>query len=385
MKQICLRCSRTAVNRNLFCPELDCPAERAPFVLEKGDWLEDFEILHPVALLRTCALYRARRGSQVHLLKLAHPGVANGERLVREAEFLHDLDSDLPGRHLLPQLSPPYARVVKAAKPYGSAALGEYLLHYEVLAFRDGIPLQQLLQQRSPLWIQDAGYIALQLADALQLLHQEGRLHLALTPDSILVRFDKGNVPRVFLWDLGLLLPGDGTYVRSQSGALSDPVSPAYLAPELLGERCKPRVTSDVYALGLIFFEMVVGRPMYAHELRADADVVRRVRLGTRSHMLQPAEIDGLPETLMQATEPLAEKRFSSVGGLRSRLLQLLGNDVPPEQQGTRLGQWLDSPQTRMWLVAAAIIGLLVWLAVWMRETNTTFTLQELLEVFAFS
>ncbi|MCB0134541.1 MAG: hypothetical protein KDD75_05475, partial [Caldilineaceae bacterium] len=170
-----------------------------------------------------------------------------------------------------------------------------------------------------------------------------------------------------------------------QSGALSDPVSPAYLAPELLGERCKPRVTSDVYALGLIFFEMVVGRPMYAHELRADADVVRRVRLGTRSHMLQPAEIDGLPETLMQATEPLAEKRFSSVGGLRSRLLQLLGNDVPPEQQGTRLGQWLDSPQTRMWLVAAAIIGLLVWLAVWMRETNTTFTLQELLEVFAFS
>ncbi len=354
-------------------------------MLERGDWLEDFEILHLVALLRTCALYRVRRGSRQFLLKLAHPGVPNGERLVREAEFLHHLDSDLPERNLLPQLSPPYSRAVKAPAPYGSAALGEYLLQYAVFAFRDGITLQQLLHQRSPLWLQDAGYIALQLADALHLLHQGGKLHLALTPDSILVRLDKRQVPRVLLWDLGLLLPGDKMYVRARAGALSDPASPAYLAPELLGDRCKPGAASDVYALGLILFEMVVGRPMYAHELRADEDVVRRVRLGTRSHMLQPAAIDGLPETLMQATEPLAEKRFSSVEGLRSRLLQLLGSDVPPEQPGIQPARWLDSPQTRMWLVAAAIIGLLVWLAVWMSETNTTFTLQELLEVFAFS
>jgi serine/threonine protein kinase len=383
MKQICLRCRRAAANQNLFCPELDCPAERAPAVLEQGDWLEDFEILHLAVLLRTSALYRARRDSQLYLLKLAHPGISNGERLVREAEFLQDLDSDLPHRGLLPQVCPPYGRAVSDAKPYGSTTLSEYLLHYTVFAFRDAISLQQLLQQRSPLWLQDAGHIALQLTDVLQLLHREGKLHLALTPESILVRFDKHNIPRVLLWDLGSVLPSDGTPVRSQPGTLSDFVSPAYLAPELLGEQCQPGQSSDVYALGLIIFEMVVGRPMYAQGLWSDAEVMRKVRLGARTHMLQSAAIDGLPETLMQATEPLADKRYPSVDTLRSRLLQILIDDVPPEQHGTQLAHWLDSPQTRMWLVAAAVIFLLIWLALWMSESKTTW--QDLLEVFALS
>ena len=85
----------------------------------------------------------------------------------------------------------------------------------------------------------------------------------------------------------------------------------------------------------------------------------------------------------MQATEPLADKRYPSVDTLRGRLLQVLIDDVPPEQQGTQLAHWLDSPQTRMWLVAAAVIFLLIWLALWMSESKTTW--QDLLEVFALS
>jgi serine/threonine protein kinase len=351
-------------------------------VLEKGDWLEDFEIVHLVALLRTCALYRAQRSGRQYLLRLAHPGVLNGERLIREAEFLHNLDADMPSRHLLPQLCPPYVRTVSTARPYGSTTLSEYLLHYAVFAHQDALTLQQLLQQRSPLWFQDAGHIVLQIADALHLLHQEGKLHLALTPESILVHFDKENIPRVLLWDLGLLLPKTDTRVYDQMGLPSDIASPAYTAPELLGEQREPGERSDVYSLGLIFFEMVVGRPMYVHGLRTDAEVTRRVLYGTRTSMLQSAEIAGLPETLREATEPLAKNRYSSIGRLRSRLLQLLVDDVPPEKQGFPIFRRLDSPQSRMWLVGVAAIVLLVWLAVWMSETNTTFTLQDLLEVF---
>lgn len=351
-------------------------------MLEKGDWLEDFEIVHLVALLRTCALYRARRRGRQYLLKLAHPGVLNGERLIREAEFLNGLDADLPSRRLLPQIRPPYVRTVSTARPYGSTMLSEYLLHYAVFAHQDALTLQQLLQQRSPLWFQDAAHIVLQIADALHLLHQEGRLHLALTPESILVHFDKENIPRVLLWDLGLLLPKTDTPANAQMGLPSDIASPAYTAPELLSGQWEPGETSDVYSLGLIFFEMVVGRPMYVHGLRADAEVMRRVLYGTRTYMLQSAEIAGLPDTLMKATEPLAKNRYSSTGRLRSHLLRLLMEDVPPEKQGFPIFRWLDSPQTRMWLVGIVAIVLLVWLAVWMSETNTTFTLQDLLEVF---
>jgi len=53
MRRVCLRCERSAPDSNLLCQELACPAERAPRLLEAGEWLGDIEVVRPLAVLRT--------------------------------------------------------------------------------------------------------------------------------------------------------------------------------------------------------------------------------------------------------------------------------------------------------------------------------------------
>src|SRR6266496_4377176 len=83
MKKVCLFCERTSPDNNLFCQETDCPAEMSPYILDYGEWLGDIEIIRPITVLRSSALYEARHNKQKVLLKVAHPGPEHTERLKR--------------------------------------------------------------------------------------------------------------------------------------------------------------------------------------------------------------------------------------------------------------------------------------------------------------
>lgn len=52
MKQVCLLCERTALDNNLYCQEIYCPAEKSPNILDYGEWIGDIEIIKPITILR---------------------------------------------------------------------------------------------------------------------------------------------------------------------------------------------------------------------------------------------------------------------------------------------------------------------------------------------
>src|SRR6185295_13339992 len=108
MKKVCLVCERTSSDSNLFCQETYCPAEMSPYMLDYGEWLGDIEIIRPITVLRSSALYEARQNKQKVLLKIAHPGAEHTERLKREATFLRDIAASKERETLLPLLLPPY-------------------------------------------------------------------------------------------------------------------------------------------------------------------------------------------------------------------------------------------------------------------------------------
>lgn len=117
------------------------------------------------------------------------------------------------------------------------------------------IPLAQRLE-----WVAQA-------ADALSAAHAAGVLHKDLKPSNLLVDFDASGTPFIQLADFGsgrLLDPGrleitQLGFTRTESpGDGSDSGTPLYVAPERIAGQL-PTAQSDIYALGILLFQLLVG------------------------------------------------------------------------------------------------------------------------------
>src|SRR5579859_277617 len=115
------------------------------------------------------------------------------------------------------------------------------------------------LIRKGPLFPSEANRILQQLASALDHAHQEGIIHRDLKPHNILMDLN-GNA---LLTDFGLARLVQTTTILTQSGMIIG--TPAYMAPEQwTGGIIDAR--TDVYALGVILFEMLTGRIPFSGE-----------------------------------------------------------------------------------------------------------------------
>ena len=142
----------------------------------------------------------------------------------------------------------------------------------------EGVTLHDRIQQASPLPVAQIRVIAEQLCAALGCIHEAGIIHRDLKPRNVMLSPHHGG-ERVVVMDFGL--------ARAAAGA-SDPFgaslgraglivgTPSYMAPEQFeGGEVSP--ATDVYALGLILYELATGvQPFAAHSPLAAA--VRRAK-----------------------------------------------------------------------------------------------------------
>jgi serine/threonine-protein kinase len=155
---------------------------------------------------------------------------------------------------------------------------GETFLTMEYV---DGEDLGSLLQRIGRLAPDKALDLARDLCAGLAAVHDKGVVHRDLKPANVMVD-GRG---RARLTDLGLAL-ALGT--RPEEGVAG---TPAYMSPEQLeGREATPR--SDLYALGLILFEMFTGRRFYdartMSELRTQHRQAKASRLASASGLLDP-------------------------------------------------------------------------------------------------
>jgi serine/threonine-protein kinase len=123
----------------------------------------------------------------------------------------------------------------------------------------EGGSLRACLRERLTLPPAEAAMLLSQVADALAEAHRNGVVHRDLKPDNILLDRADGTV-EARLTDFGIarLLDNPGL---TTSGAMVGTAN--YLAPETIyGGRAMPPV--DVYALGVVLYELLTGRPPYA-------------------------------------------------------------------------------------------------------------------------
>jgi hypothetical protein len=128
-----------------------------------------------------------------------------------------------------------------------------------------------------PLPVGLAVAIAVELCDALAAAHAVGVVHRDLKPDNVLIARDG----RVVLTDFGVAA------IAADESASSG--TPRYMAPEQTrGEPATP--ACDVYALGLVLYEMVVGRPAFVGSVATVLDA--------KQASTTPVALDGVDPAL---------------------------------------------------------------------------------------
>src|SRR5205807_4263039 len=138
---------------------------------------------------------------------------------------------------------------------------------YIVMELVDGTTLAQLLKSRAQLPVAQAIDVAVQVADALSCAHAHGVVHRDVKPANILLRED-GHVK---VADFGIAKAGAGTDL-TRTGVVMGTAK--YLSPEQVSGS-PADAGSDIYALGIVLYEMLCGAPPFVGDTELSTAVAR--------------------------------------------------------------------------------------------------------------
>jgi len=228
-------------------------------------------------------------------------------------------------------------------------------LLYYVMPYVDGESLRSRLAREGPLPLDQALEIAREVASALGYAHEHGVVHRDIKPENVLLESGHAvvadfGVARA-VWELaGDRLTETGIAVGS----------PAYMSPEQAGAEERLDGRSDIYALGCVLYEMLVGEPPFtgptpravaAKHLRQSVPSARITRPGV------PAAVDRVIRT---ALAKVPADRFSDAAHFAAALAACAG------QPGRRL-----APRRWTGVVVAAALTVAVGRWAWARWSGS--------------
>jgi serine/threonine-protein kinase len=140
------------------------------------------------------------------------------------------------------------------AAPEGDGVVGELLFY--VMPYVEGESLRQRLDREGPLPVEEAVRIAAAVADALAYAHRTGVIHRDIKPENILL-----HEGRPLVADFGIALAAErvGAGRLTQTGSWVG--TPLYSSPEQATGEGRVDHRTDVYSLGCVVYEMLVGEP----------------------------------------------------------------------------------------------------------------------------
>ena len=193
--------------------------------------------------------------------------------------------------------------------------------HYMAMEYVSGGTLKERILARGRLSSDEAASVALKVAKALGAAHEKGVIHRDIKPQNVLLT--EAGEPKVA--DFGIALAASAATISQTSRVLG---TAGYMSPEqALGERACPR--SDLYSLGVVLFEMLVGELPY----EADTPVAVAVK-----HINEPPPLPGdvngnVPASLGAITLTLLAKRpedrYPDAAALADDLRRVLDGDAP--------------------------------------------------------
>ncbi len=200
-----------------------------------------------------------------------------------------------------------------------------------VMKYVAGKMLEALLQEQDVLSVNDARRILRAMCDALASAHDRGVIHRDIKPANVLLD-DNG---RVVIVDFGIARSNDGDRKLTEAGMLMG--TPQYMSPEQIGGRPIDG-RADLYACGLVLFEMLTGQPPFDGPqifdvLRAQVDApVPDLR---RARRLHAPSADDVPDHLVHLCLHLLQKDPAARPATGHDVVAMLDGRLPiPAPQG---------------------------------------------------
>jgi hypothetical protein len=294
--------------------ELGHPHFTAPPVEELARSFPQLDLMRLIGQGGMGAVYQARQKQldRVVALKILPPSIgedpAFAARFGREARALAKLNH--PG--------------IVTVHDFGQAEG----LYYFVMEFVDGMNLRQLLQA-GRIAPREALAIVPQICDALQYAHDQGIVHRDIKPENILL--DRRGRVKVADFGLAKLVRADGPACVADEEGTAAPAkattpassltefgrilgTPNYIAPEQLECPADADHRADIYALGVVLYQMLTGE-LPGKPLEPPS---RKVQLDVR-----------LDEVLLRALENKPELRYQQASILKTELETIARTSSP--------------------------------------------------------
>jgi len=221
---------------------------------------------------------------------------------------------------------------------FGQTPDGEHFLVMEVLV---GESLADRLEREGKLPVPSALHVGAQIADGLAAAHAAGVVHRDLKPDNVFLIDKLGDREFVKILDFGLakLMIDGGVSVTKQGVILG---TPEYMSPEQAESKRTIDHRSDVYALGIVLYQMTTGLLPFVGGSMGEVLVKHVSRSPAPPRGVNPDIPPAVEQIILRCLAKRPEERFQGMADLRAALLD-------PDR-------WLGRPSTPLPVAEAAAL-----------------------------
>ena len=312
-------------------------------MISAGQTIGNYRILHKIGTGGMGAVYLAEHpliGKRV-ALKVIHRELASNRdvvsRFFQEARAVNKIGNE----HIV------------EIHDFGVTPEGD---HFFIMEYLEGKTLASILAHETMEMMRSL-HVGAQIASALAAAHVAGIIHRDLKPDNIMLLTRLGDQDFVKVLDFGLAkVFSASTAVKTAAGVLLG--TPQYMSPEACESRGDVDHRTDIYALGVLLFQMMTGVLPFDGESMGEVLIKQVTALPPAPRALNPAIPPSVEQILLRCLAKPVDARFPTMLALREALLDpeayLRGSPpIAPARQIVR-GEGMGDAKTMMVMATAA-------------------------------
>ena len=282
-------------------------------------------------------------------LKVIRPGVASGQVLRR-----FQLEAQVLGRLQHPGIAQVYEAGTAQVETAGGLSVEQ---PYFAMEFVRGKPLNEHLKA-TPLGTRQRLELFAKICDAVQHAHQKGVIHRDLKPGNILA--DESGQPKILDFGVARLTDADVqvTTLQTDVGQLIGTIP--YMSPEqIAGDSRELDIRSDVYALGVLCYQLLTGRLPYDLQGKTIPEAARAIADDEPTPLSSVNRIfrGDLDTIVAKALEKDKNRRYQSASDLAADVRRYLSDQPISARPATTVYQLRKFARRNKALVGGVLVA----------------------------